>query len=273
MENWRDNVELDDDLKTNPTLAKYETPEAALKGLVDANSRLGRSITIPSEEASEEQWAEYRQKLQQTAPNLTLHPEHADEEHAKEFWKLAGVPEKADEYQAPEGFDGLPDDYVANMREVAAAAGWTKKQFEKTLGELSKEYANQQQSFQEAKAADEAIVKKKFGLAKDQRLESIKAFAEQFADPDHPPAWLSDTSMLTAGDILMMDKIIADYTGKGPQAFQQPTGGDVMTPDEIREKQSDIRTRLLNERSTLSRPEYKRLTQKLVKLGEMLVQS
>jgi hypothetical protein len=268
MENWRD--ELPDDLKTSTNLAKYETLEAALRGSEEMSGRLGRSITIPSEDAGEDAWANYVEKLRKTAPNLILHPDHGDEDHAKDFWKMVGVPDEKTGYEPPADFEALPSDYVENMKSVAAAAGWTKKQFESTLNELGKEYTTQQQTMQEAKAAEDGIINGKFGLAKDQKLEGIKAFAEQFADPDHPPAWLSDPTMLSAGDILMMDKIVAGFTGKGPQAYQQPAGGDQKTPEEIVQQQTDIRTRLLDEQYTMPRTEYKRLTLKLVTLGRLL---
>lgn len=273
MANWQDELNLPDDLKTSEVLAQYETIDDALKGFINTKSMVGRSIVIPGEDAGEDQWAEYREKLQKTAPNLTLHPEHADEEHAKEFWRIAGVPEDTKGYEVAEDYEGLPIETLENLRNVALAAGWTKKQFTRTVDALTKDFLEQQQTFTESRQADTAIVDKKFGLAKEQKMTTIKAFAEQFADPNHPPAWLNDPNLLTAGDILMMDNIVANYQGKGPQAFTQPTGGDRLTPDEIRQKQEDIRNRLLKEQHTMPRPEYQRLTKKLVSLGEMLVQS
>ena len=47
----------------------------------------------------------------------------------------------------------------------------------------------------------------------------------------------------------MMDKIVAGFSGKGPQAFTQPTGGDQKTPDEIKQEQTEIRTRLMKDQS------------------------
>jgi len=267
MENWRD--ELPDELKTNPTLAKYETPEAAFKGLIDANGRLGRSITIPSEDAGQDAWDAYVEKVKTTAPNLTLHPDTAEGDHAKEFWKMAGVPDDPKGYATPEATE-LPPEFIENLRGVAGKAGWTVKQWKDTLSEYATEYANTTQLAQEQKAADQAIVSGKFGLAEKDKMENIKALAGQFADPDNPPAWLDDPSRLTSGDILMLNNIVAGFSGKGPQAFTQPVDTNLPTPDEIRDEQNQIRERLRKEQYKMSRPDQQRLLQKLVALGRQL---
>ena len=273
MENWRDNeaLELPDELKTSEVLAQYETVGDALKGFVETKSMVGRSITIPTEEAGEEQWNEYYAKLRKNAPNLIIHPDHANDEQKAEFWRMAGVPDEAKDYAPAEGFEGLSDEYVENLRGIANTAGWTKKQFQTTLTELSKEFKSQQETYNESKAADVAIVDGKLGIAKAEKLSGIKALAEQFADPDHPPAWLQNPDMLTAGDILMMNNIVASFTGKGPQIFKQPVKSDALMPDEIRTQQTDIRTRMMNEQYSMPRQEYVRLQKKLVTLGQMLV--
>lgn len=271
MENWRDELDLPDTLKTSTNLAKYESLEAALQGGEEMAARLGRSITIPTEEASEDQMNEYYAKLRKNAPNLIIHPDHANDEQKAEFWRMAGVPDEAKDYAPPEDFEGLSDEYVENLRGIAATAGWTKKQFQTTLTELAKEFQTQQHTYEETKAADVAIVDQKLGIAKAEKMSGIKALAEQFADPDHPPAWLQNPDMLTAGDILMMNNIVSSFTGKGPQVFKQPVSKDTLTPDEIRQQQTDIRTRLINEQFSMPRPEYQRLQKKLVTLGRMLV--
>lgn len=267
MENWRDNY--DDDIKTSTNLAKYGSVEDALRGADQLAGRLGRSITMITDDSSDDEKQEYYKKLQATAPNLTLRPDAGDEEHAKEFWKMAGVPDDAKGYTATEGFDGLPDDYQENLRKVAVAAGWTNKQYQDTLTAYATEYATLTTANEEARDADIAIVDGKFGLAKEQRMSGITALAEKFADPDNPPAWLSDTSLLTAGDILLLNNVAAAFQGKGPQATQLPAGGEQLSPDEISAKQSQLRTRLMDEQYTMPRDEYKRLVGKLAKLGQM----
>ena len=173
MAEWHDN--LPDELKANATLAKYETPEAAYQGLIEANSRLGRSITIPSEDAGEDARTAYLTKLREAAPELTFHPDHADD-HGAEFWNMAGVPEDAKDYKPAEGFEGLPDDYVENLRATAKAAGWTNKQFQNTLVEFAREFGEQNTAIEEAQTADADIVTAKWGNAEADKKGAIAFF-------------------------------------------------------------------------------------------------
>ncbi len=261
METWRD--ELPDDLKTDPTLAKYDTPEDAYKGLIEANGRLGRSITIPSEDAGDDDRDKFYEKLQAAAPNLTLHPDSANDEHAAEFWKMAGVPDDAKGYKPEEGFEGLPEDFVENIRGVAHAAGWTKKQFQATLGEYAKEYATQQEANEEASEADKAVIKTKWGLAEDQKKSSIQALIDKFQDPEHK---LGD---LNSAAYLLLDNIVAAFSGKGPQVFEQPSSGNGMTPGEIEDRLMEINERLTKEGYTMGKKQHNALLSKKMKLLEM----
>ena len=231
--------------------------------VVAAASKLGRSITIPGEDAGDESRAEFIKKLQAAAPNLTLHPDYADDEHAAEFWKMAGVPAEAKGYTVKEGFEGLPTEFVDNLRSVAAAAGWTKKQFRATLDEYAKEYEIQQETLTKTQTEDAGIVKSKWGLAEENKKKSIMALVSKFEDPDHK------LGELNAAAYLMLDNIVSAFTGKGPQAFEQPVSNGEMTPGEIDDKIADIDTRLIKEGYTIPAPKRKALLAKKMKLLEM----
>lgn len=237
MENWRDS--LPEGMQANPTLAKYDTVDAAMQGLIDANSRLGRSITIPGEDADDADRTKFYDKLQTAAPNLTIHPDYGDEEHAAEFWKLAGVPADAKGYSTAEGFEGLPNDFIEGLRGTALAAGWTNKQFQATLAEYAKEFEATEQTNQQAMDDDAAVVKGKWGMAEDQKKGSVAALIEKFEDPDHK---LGD---LNAAAYLLLNNIVEAFTGKGPQVFNQPKGSDAMTPEEIETALTSVDRKLL----------------------------
>lgn len=260
MENWRD--ELPDELKTSTNLAKYDTLEDALRGGDEAASRLGRSITIPSEDAGEDARAEFITKLQAQAPNLTLHPDHADD-HGDEFWGLLGRPEEAKDYAPAEGFEGLPEDYIESLRGVAKEAGWTKKQFQATLTAFATEHAEQAQAVTEAQDADQAVVTGKWGNAEDGKKGAIAALVSKFEDPDHK---LGD---LNAAAYLMLDNIVKAFTGNGPQSFKAPADAGGMTPSEINDELSQIDDRLIKEGMKMPRPTHKALMAKKTKLLQM----
>jgi hypothetical protein len=268
-ERWQDNFELDDDLKASEVLDQYKSPEAALKGLVDTKSRLGRSIIIPDDDADDTEKQDYYERLRKTAPDLILHPDAQDGEHSTEFWRMVGVPEESKEYATPEGFDGLPDDYVENMREIALKSGWTKKQFQATLAELATEYSEQQEAMEGARKQQRAIIESKLGLAEEKTVNSIKALVSKFADPDHPPAWLDDIANISAADMLFLNNVVTAVQGKGAQAAAQPTGLDVLTPSEIDEKVEQIDARLIKEGFAMAPEKRKSLLNKKTKYLEM----
>ena len=258
MENWRD--ELPDDLKTSTNLAKYDTLEDALRGGDAAAGRLGRSITIPGEDATDDERTRFTDKLQAHAPNLTIHPDHADEEHQAEFWKLAGVPGESKGYVAPEGFDGLPVEIVDNLREKAHAAGLTTKQFKAQLPAFEAEYQEQQEAHQTMMSEDAAVVSGAWGMAEESKKGAIAALISKFEDPNHK------LGELNAAAYLLLDNIVKAFTGKGPQVFEQPNNSNALTPDEIDEKLHDINTALMKSGHG---PQHKRLLLKKVKLLEM----
>lgn len=261
MEKWQDN--LPDEMKVNPTLAKYDTQEAAMQGLIEATGRLGRSITIPDEEADEETKGKFYEKVRASAPNLTIHPDFGDEENATEFWRMAGVPADKKGYVVVEGFEGLPKEYVDNIREVAATAGWTVKQFQATLKEFATEHANNTIASDEAAAADAAVVSGKWGAAEEQRKSGVAALIEQFQDPNNK------LGELNAAAYLLLDNIVKAFSGKGPQAKFQPVGGDMLSPEEIEDKLSMYNNQLLKGGRAMPRDEYKRIMNKKERLLKM----
>ena len=258
MENWRD--ELPDDLKTSTNLAKYDTLEDALRGGDAAAGRLGRSITIPGEDATDDERTRFTDKLQAHAPNLTIHPDHADEEHQAEFWKLAGVPGESKGYTAPKDYNGMPVEIVDNLREKAMAAGLTNKQFRAQLPAFEAEYKEQQEAHQEMMTEDAAVVSSAWGNAEESKKGAVAALIAKFEDPNHKLGELNSAAYL------MLDNIVKAFTGNGPQVFEQTNNSNALTPDEIDEQLHQINIDLMSDHHG---PKHGMLMKKKVKLLEM----
>ena len=255
MARWQD--ELPDELKVNATLANYETPEDAFKAFVETKAKLGRSITIPSEDGGETARKEFIEKLQKNAPELIVKP---TDENEDDFWKLAGVPEKPDDYSPPEDV-GLSQDEITKYREYAQKVGMTQKQFEKGLVALNEQVVAQQEAAAELAQRDKQVLDSKWGLAIEQQDKIVNALVEKFQDPDNPV----QGELNAAGKLMLAN--IAKAFKQSPQAFTQPAGTDGgITPDEAREEAGKIRARLLEEGRTLPPQERQRLNQKLVDL-------
>ena len=267
MENWRD--ELPDDLKVNPTLAKYETPADAFNALVELNSRLGRSVVIPNDDSDPEEMKGYYEKLQRTSNGkLVMHPDAAEGDHAKEFWNMLGRPDEVKGYETPEGVTMNPD-MVESFKTMALEAGLTKQQFQALSKSFDAQSVQQTEANDAARTADQAIIDSRLGLTKDATLKEIGLLAAQHSDPDNPPAWLADPSLLSAGDVFFLTSIMNGFKGKGPQVFNQPTAGTGLTPDEIEDELKKINQKMIDGGMGMDRGEYKRLTNKKVNLMKM----
>ncbi len=265
MDNWLDS--LPDEIKANPTLSKFKTPDDLASSYVELERKIGRSLTIPGDDATDDAWERYYAKAQESG-HLALHPDHADDDHSSAFWKSVGVPEDVDGYKLPEDFKELPDDYVSNMRKVAKEAGWTNKQFQATLQEFGKEYGEQQEALDQSIEEDKAVIAGKWGMAEEQKKSAVNALISKYADPDHP------LSELNSAAYLLLDNIVQAFSGKGPQGHAQPSaGGDTYTPGELKEMIADITTKQIEETHTIGREKYKALMAKKHRLQEMLSKS
>ncbi|RKZ91789.1 MAG: hypothetical protein DRQ40_09440 [Gammaproteobacteria bacterium] len=260
---WQDS--LPEDMRTNPTLDKFKDPEGLAKSYIELERMQSRSLTIPGEHSTDDDWDKYYTKAQEGG-HLTVHPDHASDEHKKAFWKSLGVPESTDGYSMVDDFEGLPDDTVSGVRELAVKAGWTNKQFQKTLAALREDHVAQSDVNSQALAEDKGIVDKMFGLAKEQKMSAIGALAEQFIDPKVPPAWAGDLSKLSAGDLIFMDNLVKGFTGKGPQAFKQPdTNGQQYTPGELDEMIDKLTTDMETNGRQMGKDRYNALLAKRIR--------
>ena len=152
---WRDT--LSDDLKANPTLAKYETLESALKGHVELQSAFGKKteglVKPPSADAKPEEVAAWRKAL--------------------------GVPEAPEGYSAtlPPGLGADPAT-LATFQKIAHDNHLTPAQFQKLVQfDLDRHQAMVDRQVVSAKTA-EATLRKEWGGAYDHKLAMLQRFAE-----------------------------------------------------------------------------------------------
>jgi hypothetical protein len=257
MADWHDNFELPDELKTNPTLNKYETPEAAFQGLVEANSRLGRSITVPNEEATDEERKEFYAKLQTSAPHLIEKP---TEDNQEEFWSMLGVPEKPDDYTLPEGVD-IPVDQLPEIREMAKKVGLTGTQFSAFMSHMGEATEKINEARKAELDQNNAILKSKWGAAEPHRDATISALVSKFQDNDLP---INPELLANSPDLRLFLGNLAQAFKSDPQAFAQPNSPEGMkTPEEYAEEAVSIRKRLLEGGRNMPRAEHARLIKKL----------
>lgn len=255
---------LSEEIKTNPTLAQYNSLEEALKGHIETKSLVGSSIRVPGPDAGDEDKQAFYQKLMDRVPNLMVKPDFSEPEQATEFYNLFGKPGDATQYTMPEGSKLAPD-IESELREMAFTSNLNQEQFQKMVGEMD----NRNNELVENTTAqyDEAMssLKGKWGMTFEERMTAAKKMNEQF----YPGR---DFDNLAAGEREALYSISESLTGKGPQVATQGDGQVMaMTPGEAREQADEIMRRVHDPKSDLGQPEKMALINKRIKLLQTYV--
>lgn len=253
MENWRDN--LPEELREDPTIQKYNSVEELAKGAVNQASMIGRSLRIPTEDEGEEARRKWLEEVTEKAPELIVRPDNEDE-----FWKMAGVPDSADEYEAPED---LSPELVAELKKVGEGLKLTKSQFSRFVDHYKQVNDRQSDLQKQLQEESDAALKERWGYTKDRNESLVADMVEKFQDSELKVENLdAPTKLLLAN--------IAKQFNQDPQAGRQPSmGNDSVTPSEAAEQAQKIRERLIDEGRNIQPQERERLLKKLVKLQEM----
>ena len=241
--NWRDS--LPDDLKASPALANFEDVGQMAKSFVDMKSYQGNSIHIPGEDAGDEQRQQFVDKLMEKAPNVMLKPDFENQEQSREFYRTMGMPEKADQYEAPQ-IENMPEGAKQNeerlnfFREVAHEAGLNKGQFAKIMSKVTEaDLANAQAAADAQKAGMEGL-KKEWGMATQERIDAAISIAERTKAPDHLIEAMKNNAA-SAEVVKWMHGLSESLGSEGANFVTNEPGGDSkMTPGEAQEKIDEI---------------------------------
>ena len=256
---WRES--LPETLRADPALKDIKDVGALAKSFVDTKAFVGQSIRPPGPDAGAEAKKDFYAKLQKHAPDLV--PLSDDPEAQAALWGKLGRPSKPEEYEykAPEGVE-LPLD---NLRQVALAAGMTRKQFEK-FAEKAAEGITKQQG--EAKA-DQAALKTEWGQAYEQKLQGAAAVAAKLNVPD-PIVQQIKAGNLNSAQLKLWDSISkAMGAGEGSEVAKQgvtPQPGK-LTPAEASTQIDEIMARPDKAYWDRNHPLHKNLVKKV---GELM---
>lgn len=159
--NWR--ASLPEDMRDNPTLAKYGSIESLAKGHISSQQALGNNVAIPSKDA----------------------------DHT-EFWNKAGRPEKAEGYELPEieGVEslGLPETASADYQAKAHELGLTQRQMAGLWQYHAEQGMNSMNEFSQRQTSESEAgmqqLQKDWGGAYDEKLSQARAAVEEFGGDD-----------------------------------------------------------------------------------------
>jgi len=262
---WQDAYNDDPELANSPVLANFKTPQDALKGLVELKAYQGRSIKLPGDDATPEDKAQIVEKLRAKGVKIAIMPDDDNLEDKTRFWRELGVPDKADDYVPPESIDPLPDEMVAQLKDLAHKAGMTKQQYQAMLREYSPAHKSITEQNQTLQAEEETRLKQAWGGAYEQNLAITDEMVKQFQDSDVKLGPLN-----RAARLFLLN--VAKSMSSEPQVFAQIRNPDSMrkTPAELRQDVEEMRSKLLDR--SISGEKRKNLLNKYTKAFEELAQ-
>lgn len=259
-----------------PDEAKVKLQQNGIKdidGLVknwqDAQSYMGSSIRIPSEDAGDEDRQKFYEKLQKHAPNLIPRPDPEDKDGYNALMRSLGLPEKGDEYEVPELEDYKPsDEAVEKLRDMAHKAGLTKSQFKELASELFREEAQSISAAQEAAEADLAGLKKEWGSAFDERKNRAVKTLELSGAPDGLVQAAKD-GQVGADVYQWLYSLSSNFKGEGVNAGNDQGSGNTMTPAEAEAQIQDIYGNRSHPFWNAGHPDHQKALKKMVELGKL----
>lgn len=176
---------VSEDMRENPALADIKDIDGLVSSFVNAQGMIGNSIRIPGEDAGEDQWSDFNEKLMKV-PGMTRLPTDEDPDAMGAFYNKLGRPEAVDGYKIdiPDlGKDlQINDESFKAFKEVAHATGLTQKQLEGVTKWYFKDVMDQQAQLGAIK--DRAIdnMRKEWGGDYDRRMGAAQATLKQFGD-------------------------------------------------------------------------------------------
>jgi len=222
-EDWKEL--LPEDIRTWDEVKNADDPNKFWDQIKNMRSRLGRSLTLPPEDAGEEARKEFIEKVRKHVPDLIPMPK--DPESFDEVLKALGKPEDPEKYklpelEVPEGVQ-LNEDKIELMRKLAYEAGLTQRQFEA----LSKKYIEtelqQYMALTEAEQQKLSALKQEWGAAFDEKLQKAEAVRKQYF-----PFLQGNLS----ADMIKSLVDLADNMGKEPESLKETQKTQALTPDE-----------------------------------------
>lgn len=214
--------------------------------MANQRSRMGRSITIPGEDAGEEDVKAFHKKLTDKVPGLMPAVDPSDEEAMGRLYDSMGRPEAADKYEMPEvkvdGYEGEIDLSAAEQfREVAHKAGLSGTQFQNIVTAITTLNVQAQQDAVAANVEAHKELKKEWGADYDRRMSLATNIAKLTDAPEGLYEMLKE-GRGTPADYQWLYSLALKFKGEGKNLQDdQNDAKAAMTPAEAQEKIDEIR--------------------------------
>ena len=255
MAEWLEN--LPDDLKENETLKQTPDVETLAKRFLETKAAVGNGIRIPSEDASEEVWNEFNEKLRTRVPDL-VNVKDKDGVFAK-----LGRPESPDGYELGETQVELDETFESDLKKTAHELGLTNEQFQGIMSKNLDAVKQVQSKSEEAKKEAESALKERWGDAYGTKRSNAVLAAEKYGLVDQ----------LDTAPVGLMEALsdVGATLGEPQSPGNTGTRAGALTPGEAKARISEIQGNPKHPYHDRRHPGHNQAVEEFHKLHQALV--
>lgn len=253
------------DADTRAALEKVGAQDAGslAKQFLDAQSYIGSSIRVPSEEAGEEDRRAFYEKIQKHAPDLIPRPDSADAEAMNALWSQLGKPQDANEYSLPEG---VSKEDVTDLLGFAHEANLTNSQVNTLIGKMSEQSTAQQTEAQQRFEQDQQALRQEWGQAYDQNIQTVANLVKQTGAPE-AIATAAAKGELDSTVAKWLHGLSSQFKGEGTELSGQQGQPTSMTPQEATAQLDEIYSNREHPLHMPSHPSHANAIRRVVELN------
>jgi len=250
------------EVRTSLEKAGISDAAGLAKQWADAQSYIGSSIRVPSQEAGEEDRKAFYEKIQKHAPDLIPRPDADDQAAMDALWSQLGRPADAAEYQLPEGLNA---EQVGDLTKYAHEAGLTNTQFKSLVSKMAEQETVAQEQAKQAHEQSIAALRQEWGQAFEQNIQTVARLAEQTGAPEAIVAAAKEGA-LDADVAKWMHSMVQRLGNEGNEMVASQGDSRAMTPDEARQMVDEIYANREHPFFNPSHPSHEAAKKKVVQL-------
>ena len=260
---WRES--LPEDLRESGSLKDIPDVNTLAKAYSDAQSYIGRSIRIPGEDAGEDVWSDFNQKLTNVPGVARIPSEDSAAEDWSAFYNRMGRPESADAYSItrPEGAEASEAEgaLLAKLHEI----GLNNSQANNLVNWMNDGVTTATHERNNSMNASLSSLKDDWGQAFDSKLQDAKSAIGHFGGEE----LLQEINGSGLGNNVRLIKAFAEIGRGFSEDPAMSVGGKQnagMTPTEAKEQIDEILGNAAHPYNDLDNPAHDAAVDKVQKL-------
>jgi len=260
MPEWLDNIKdnLDESIRDSETLAQVPDIPTLAKSYLDSQSHIGNSIRIPSEEASEDDWGAFNDKLKSKVPTLMNKPDLEDPEQLAQVYEMLGRP------QDTKGYEVETDEA---MLETAHKLGLSKSQLKGLVDHIGERSTQTSEERAKELKTGHTALSEEWGMAYDQRVATAVATLRKTGAPESLLD-AAETGKVGADTIKWAYSVGKALGSENPNFLADGKGGKnaKVTPSEAHSRLTEIRNNKDHAFNDRTNPNHKDALQEVLEL-------